>query len=357
MRGHAFLTSSAATESAQESDRIQASYFTHYLVSGFRGAADTSGDGRVTLNEAYKFAFDETLGRTVDSRSGPQHPSYDIELSGTGDVVITDVRQTTARLVLGRDLEGRFFIRTAARALVAELYKPGGRIAEIGLEAGAYEVRVEREQTAYLARTSIADGARVELRAAQFGVTTLEPTRRRGFDEVPRFAVAGRNRLTLQSGVWGSNGTAVRLGGRGFDVFGGMQYARYLREDLAITVGMALYGAEEQVDIIGGLAIPLGVQWNPLRGDRAVRRIKPFLAAGLVPVTSADSKAIGSRRRATVGVHLGTGVDVQVADTFSLGAAVGFNAVPRFTQPAGRHDNFHGVELALRVGWLFGTSR
>src|SRR5262245_31847767 len=31
MRGHAFLTSSSETESAQESDRIRASYFTHYL--------------------------------------------------------------------------------------------------------------------------------------------------------------------------------------------------------------------------------------------------------------------------------------------------------------------------------------
>ena len=47
MRGHAFLTSSAETESAQESDRIHASYFTHYLISGFRGAADLSGDGKV----------------------------------------------------------------------------------------------------------------------------------------------------------------------------------------------------------------------------------------------------------------------------------------------------------------------
>lgn len=70
MRGHAFLTSSAATEAAQESDRIRASYFTHYLFSGFRGAADLSGDGRVTLNEAYQFAFTETLGRTVDTRGG-----------------------------------------------------------------------------------------------------------------------------------------------------------------------------------------------------------------------------------------------------------------------------------------------
>ena len=98
-RGHAFLTSSAATEVAQESDRIRASYFTHYLVSGLRGAADSSGDGRITLNEAYQFAFSETLGRTVDSKGGAQHPSYDINMSGTGDVVMTDVRQLSATLV------------------------------------------------------------------------------------------------------------------------------------------------------------------------------------------------------------------------------------------------------------------
>src|SRR5262249_58676288 len=78
MRGHAFLTSSSENEAAQESDRIRASYFTHYLISGFRGAADTSGDGKVTLNEAYQFAFNETLRRTVDTRGGAQHPSYDI---------------------------------------------------------------------------------------------------------------------------------------------------------------------------------------------------------------------------------------------------------------------------------------
>ena len=65
MRGHAFLTSSAETESAQESDRIRSSYFTYYLISGFRGAADLSGDGKVTLNEAYQFAFNETADRVA----------------------------------------------------------------------------------------------------------------------------------------------------------------------------------------------------------------------------------------------------------------------------------------------------
>ncbi len=54
VRGHAYLTSASADEAAQESDRIGASYFTHHLVTGLRGAADVDRDRRVTLSEAYQ---------------------------------------------------------------------------------------------------------------------------------------------------------------------------------------------------------------------------------------------------------------------------------------------------------------
>ena len=190
MRGHAFLTSSSENEAAQESDRIRASYFTHFLISGFRGAADLSGDGRVTLSEVYQFAFNETLGRTMDTRGGAQHPSYDINMSGTGDVVMTDVRQTTSTLVLGEDLEGRFFIRTAAHELVVELYKPRGRKVELAIEPGTYQVRVERDRESLTTRADVAEGARVMLDARQFGPAAMEPTRARGDSVAGPFAVA-----------------------------------------------------------------------------------------------------------------------------------------------------------------------
>jgi len=48
--GYAFLTSSSADETSQESDSIRSSYFTHSILAGLRGAADSVGDGRVTLN-------------------------------------------------------------------------------------------------------------------------------------------------------------------------------------------------------------------------------------------------------------------------------------------------------------------
>lgn len=46
MKGHAYLSSSSADEAAQESDRISGSFFTHFLISGLRGAADATGTGR-----------------------------------------------------------------------------------------------------------------------------------------------------------------------------------------------------------------------------------------------------------------------------------------------------------------------
>ena len=144
MRGHAFLTSSAANEVAQESDRIAASFFTYYLVSGLRGAADVNQDHRVTLQEAYQFASAETLARTERTKGGPQHAAYEFDLAGTGDMVVTDVRTTQASLVLAPELAGRITVREAGGAMVAELRKPAGSPIELGVEAGSYVIALEQ---------------------------------------------------------------------------------------------------------------------------------------------------------------------------------------------------------------------
>ncbi len=78
MKGNAFITSSSSDEVSQESDKINGSFFTHYLVSGMRGAADVSQDKKITLNEIYQYAYSETLGRTQKTMGGPQHPNYHI---------------------------------------------------------------------------------------------------------------------------------------------------------------------------------------------------------------------------------------------------------------------------------------
>ena len=381
MRGHAFLTSSAESEAAQESDRIHASYFTHYLISGFRGAADVSGDGKVTLGEAYQFAFSETLGRTVDTKGGAQHPSYDISLSGTGDVVITDVRQTTATLVLGEELEGRFFVRTASQELVVELYKPRGRVVELAVEPGSYEVRVERAKGSATARTEVVDGARLAITAQQFGPVSMEPTRRRGASG--RYAVAGRNRVEMRIGSWRAQGPTVRVGLDAFarqvhgdsatSPFGGFAYTRFLRENLAATFSMDGVGVSCCANLTWNgatstavaLAMPFGIRWNPLRGEHTTRRLKPFIAAGIGPVVGfANRSLVGVRVLSVVGQaastagttvegQLGGGIDVFAGKSFSLGISVTYNRMRNFPEPIDQWRNFDGVQAAFGVGWLF----
>ena len=179
-RGHAFLTASSANEAAQESDRVGAAFFTHFLLSGMRGAADANRDRRVTLNEAYQFAYHETLQRTETSRAGAQHPAYDIQLAGTGDVVMTDLRASSARLVLARELAGRIYVRDGADRLVVELRKEPTYPVELGLEAGPYHVVLDRDGAISKGEINLPGSGRVEIAAADLAPVAPLVSMRRG---------------------------------------------------------------------------------------------------------------------------------------------------------------------------------
>jgi hypothetical protein len=89
VRGAAIIAAGTATELAQESGEIEGSYFTHHLLSALRGAGDRDGDGVVTLAETYQYAYSHTLAATLPSIFGPQHPSYEYRLAGTGELPLT----------------------------------------------------------------------------------------------------------------------------------------------------------------------------------------------------------------------------------------------------------------------------
>jgi hypothetical protein len=375
-KGHAFLTSSADTESAQESDRIGASYFTHFLVSGLRGAADINGEGKVTLTEAYQFAFTETLGTTLGTKGGVQHPSYDINMAGTGDVVMTDLRQTTATLVIGEAVDGRTYVRNAKHELVVELYKPAGRKVELGLEPGEYEVHVQRDALAQAATFVLTEGQRVVVEPGQFSPTKPEPTRARGEDPF-RYAVTGRNRIELRFGVasngggGSANSTPLRSVTADTPVMGGLQYTRYLNEYLALTFGTHLQAVHAGVESGAGWSsvlsediiwVPVGLRWNPSSRDAMRKSVKPYLAAGLGPViglrsevtSGAGRRVVGETWQATIGGNLGAGVDVHLARSFTLGLNGGLNWMANFEEPLAGQRNYSGFDFGVSLGWLFG---
>ncbi|MBN1648462.1 MAG: caspase family protein [Spirochaetales bacterium] len=139
--GHAFITSSSADEAAQESDALRASYFTHYLISALRGAADNTQDGVVTIHEAYSYASAETQSTTQNTQAGPQHPSYDMKLSGSGgELVLTDLRSTSAGMTFAEELSGKIYIKDYSGRLVLEARKHAGSQLRIAIPPGMYYV-------------------------------------------------------------------------------------------------------------------------------------------------------------------------------------------------------------------------
>lgn len=136
--GHAYLSSSSTNEYSQESDEIESSYFTNAMITGLRGAADASGDNKVTLNELYSYAFNDTLSKTESSKAGPQHPNYNITLVGSGDLVLSDISSGEAMLSLSKDAKGKFIIRNAEGKLISEINKVAGQPIFMALPAAQY---------------------------------------------------------------------------------------------------------------------------------------------------------------------------------------------------------------------------
>ncbi|HWU86720.1 MAG TPA: caspase family protein, partial [Kofleriaceae bacterium] len=94
--GMIVLTASTLSEDAQESDQLGGSFFTHYLLSGLRGAADEDGDRIVTLAEAFSYTRDQTIIASSRTLAGTQHPTFHYDLRGRADLVLADLGGATS---------------------------------------------------------------------------------------------------------------------------------------------------------------------------------------------------------------------------------------------------------------------
>jgi uncharacterized caspase-like protein len=380
--GYAFLTSSSENEAAQESDVIGASFFTHYLVSGLRGAADVSGDGRVSLTEAYQFAFNETLARTTETMGGAQHPAYHINLSGTGDVVMTDVRRTSAGLVLAKELSGRFYVRDSDEHLVAELYKPRGRSVTLGLEAGTYHVHVDSSPELLVARVELGLDEILVLRPDHFEPTDRLPTTVRGDAGVwpprPGFMgpLVGRHRIELTIG-WHSAGLEDSDGQTGTvsaststaNLLLGLGYSRWIREDLSVGLAVQFRQGEVEMD----LGTPLSTQTQQLVSfsvdarkylpRSALRKpYRPFILVGLGSLVGGKSTTetgingvhVVNTTLGAFGAELGGGVDFMLGRRFMLGTKLSYNLLTDFPEPLAGKTNYSGASFGVSMSWLFG---
>ena len=187
--GLVLIASSSADEESQESDELSASFFTHYLASGLLGDADASGDGKVTLAEAYAYAYARTVGETADTRAGAQHPVYLYDLGGAGDVVLTELLPARGALVFPAADEGVYVVLDSSRKAVAEVAKPRGGERRLALAAGNYLVKKRDGDALLIGDFSVAE-APVEVADAQLTRRPLSEDPSKGASG-PRWSMLG----------------------------------------------------------------------------------------------------------------------------------------------------------------------
>jgi len=165
--GVAVMASSAASELSQESPQLGGSYFTHHLLVALRGAGDKNRDGRVSLNEAYSYAYNSTLIATAKTAVGRQHVTLETDLKGKGDVALTYPARATAKLILPPHLKGELLIyRRKSKVVIAEVHKTTGTV-RLALPPASYRVIIRQGKSARECDVDLSGG----------GPSTVNPNR------------------------------------------------------------------------------------------------------------------------------------------------------------------------------------
>lgn len=232
-RGVAVMASSTASELSQESEQLRGSYFTHHLLVGLRGAGDADRDGRVSLDEAYRYAYAGTLTGTARTRVGMQHVTLETDLRGRGDVPVSYPAHAGAHIDFPSGFAGNVLLtRRQGGGIVAELTKTPGAPLRLAVPAGGYQAIVRRQDTAW----------ECDLTVAGTGSTALALD---GCRQLPDDEAQAKGRGVVQRGETWSFEAAVGFAGHGDD-----DYTQRL-EDFGFGEGLALVEMPETTWALG----------------------------------------------------------------------------------------------------------
>jgi Caspase domain len=199
-RGSAYLTSSAASELSQESREIGGGFFTHHVHSALLGAGDANGDGAVSLAEAYAYVYTETAFQTREAPEA-QTPQLDIDLSGAGEIVLTELEAASARLSFSGELEGTFGVwDESRRRYVAQV--DGDDVTTVAVRPGTFYVQKRMPGWVEEARYVVHRGETTPVDDADFLTVSYTSAASRGdLDKIVRRAKVPDLSLRFVAGV------------------------------------------------------------------------------------------------------------------------------------------------------------
>jgi len=137
--GSVLIASSSGLESAHETEALEGSFFTHHFVAGLLGAADRSGDGEITADEAFRYARELTVRDTALQAPQPQHPSFEMHLHGRNDLALARVTAGPGTVTV-KQSRGPLQILSASSGIALLELPPGPRTAMVIVPAGRYLV-------------------------------------------------------------------------------------------------------------------------------------------------------------------------------------------------------------------------
>ena len=242
MSGLAVISSTGPISVARESASFGGGIFTRAMINGLRGSADTDANGYISLDEAYRYAFEETVIGVASISDAVQRPEFRYEISGVGSVVLTRLPNRAAGLILPEELEGVYTVVSVSNGqVVARVEKVPGEARRLALPAGRYVVRKVRREDALIAEVNLVWGGDRWIDDRQMATVSLgDPLARGGWNIRPF-------RLTLRTTAASPmvQGSPPLLGGEG--------ELRYLFRPGLAVVGGAGYGSGAREEWTGRL--------------------------------------------------------------------------------------------------------
>jgi uncharacterized caspase-like protein len=321
-KGLVILTSSTSDEDSQESDALGGSYFSHHLSSGLLGGADRSGDGRVTLFEAYTYAYDRTVADTAESAAGAQHPTFSYDLAGNGDLVLTDVVTRNEGIYVPREApSGVYFLVDKQGFVSAEITKGDGVDRRVALSPGRYRVKRRLPDRLRIGEIDVPRGRMVALEEHRLRDAPFSDDPVKGAGRVDL-----TSRWSLGAGATYQSVFAAPAGAALFPPTGlltmDLQLRGFLRRDWVLGIDLAAGSTNGTVTTVGApfrfsevsVASSLTVEWPG-------RRLTPFVGGRLALLLMGrrfDNDIYPAQFFSTLSPGLVGGVAYRLSDHFSL---------------------------------------
>jgi opacity protein-like surface antigen len=182
--GNVLVAASAGFENAHEAEAVGGSFFTHHLSAALLGAADRSGDGNVTIQEAYEYARERTVRDSARYAPVPQHPSFAIDLRGRQDIVLTQTRSSSNALELAQTHGPLEVIQLANGSTIAESTS-GTRRSRLVLPPGRYLIRRVADGRVYSKEVELSAGSELTVSEAELEAGREDALAMKGVSEVP----------------------------------------------------------------------------------------------------------------------------------------------------------------------------